>query len=55
MPWSPEVPFNDLPRLPPQNGLDLEPKPVLKTTVEACAALATLAQAGQLLPNLLMS
>lgn len=50
MPWSPEVPFNDLPPLPPA-GLDLEPKPVLKATVEARTALATLAQAGQMLPN----
>lgn len=50
MPWSPDVPFNDLPPLPPA-GLDLEPKPVLKATVEARTALATLAQAGQLLPN----
>lgn len=50
MPWSPEVPFNDLPPLPPAS-LDLEPKPVLKATVEARTALATLAQAGQLLPN----
>jgi Fic family protein len=50
VPWSPDVPFNDLPALPPE-GLDLEPKPVLKATVEARAALATLAQAGQLLPN----
>ena len=50
MPWRPEVPFNALPPLPPE-GLDLEPKPVLKATVEARTALATLAQAGQLLPN----
>jgi Fic family protein len=50
VPWSHEVPFNDLPPLPPV-GLDLEPKPVLKATVEARTALATLAQAGQLLPN----
>lgn len=50
MRWSPEVPFNDLPPLPPA-GLDLEPKPVLKATIEARTALATLAQAGQLLPN----
>jgi Fic family protein len=48
--WSPEVPFNDLPPLPPA-GLDLEPKPVLKATVGARTALASLAQAGQLLPN----
>ncbi|SEF17490.1 Fic family protein [Jiangella alba] len=50
MSWSPDVPFNDLPPLPPA-GLDLEPKPVLKATVEARTALATLAQAGRLLPN----
>lgn len=50
MSWSPEVAFNDLPPLPPA-GLDLEPKSVLKATVEARAALATLSQACQLLPN----
>jgi len=48
--WSPEVPFNDLPALPPA-GIDLEPKHVLKLIVEARTALATLAQASQLLPN----
>lgn len=50
MSWSPEVPFNDLPALPP-GGVDLEPKVVLKAAIEARTALATLAQAGQLLPN----
>lgn len=50
MTWSAEVPFNDLPSVPPE-GIDLEPKIVLKATVEARTALATLAQAGQLLPN----
>lgn len=50
MPWSPDVPHNALPPLPPA-GLDLEPKTVLKATIEARAALATLAQAGRLLPN----
>ena len=50
MSWRPDVPFNDLPPLPPTD-LDLEPKPVLKAAVEARTALATLAQAGQLLPN----
>lgn len=48
--WNPEVPFNDLPPVPPE-GLDLEPKAVLKATVDARSALATLAQAGRLLPN----
>jgi Fic family protein len=50
MNWSPEVPFNDLPPLPP-DGIDLESKAVLKATVEARAELAAVAQAGQLLPN----
>lgn len=50
MSWSPDAPFNELPPLPPA-GCDLEPKPVLKATVEARVALATLAQASQLLPN----
>lgn len=50
MSWHPEIPFNDLPALPPP-GLDLEPKQVLKATIEARTALATLSQAGQLLPN----
>jgi len=48
--WSPDVPFDDLPALPPA-GVDLEPKAVLKATIEARTALATLAQAGQQLPN----
>lgn len=50
MSWSPQTPFNELPPLPPR-GIDLEPKQVLKATVKARTALATLAQAGQLLPN----
>lgn len=55
MPWNPQIPFNELPPLPPA-GLDLEPKAVLKATVDARTALATLAQAGHLLtnPNVLM-
>lgn len=48
--WKPDIPFNDLPPAPPLD-IDLEPKPVLKATIEARTALATLAQAGQLLPN----
>lgn len=50
MVWNPEIPIDDLPELPPV-GLDLEPKEVLKAAIEARAALATLAQAGRLLPN----
>lgn len=50
MSWSPEVPFNDLPALPP-GEVDLEPKVVLKAVIEARTALAALVQAGQLLPN----
>lgn len=50
MGWNPEVPFNDLPPLPPA-GLELEPRPVLKAVIEARAALATVAQAGRLLPH----
>lgn len=50
MAWSPDRPYNDLPALPPA-GVELEPRAVLKATVEARAALATLAQAGQVLPN----
>ncbi len=50
MAWSPDVPYNDLPALPPP-GLDLEPKVVLKAAIEARAALATFAQASHLLPN----
>jgi Fic family protein len=50
MAWNPEIPFNDLPPLPPR-GMDLEPKAILKATIEARTALATLTQAGQSLPN----
>lgn len=50
MPWNPEIPYDDLPALPP-DGLDLEPKSVLKATIEARSALAAVSQAGQLLPN----
>lgn len=50
MSWHAETPFNDLPPLPP-DGIDLEPKVVLKATIEARTALATLAQAARSLPN----
>ncbi|CAM2879135.1 Fic family protein [Skermania piniformis] len=48
--WNPEIPFNALPPLPPKD-IDLEPRQVLKATIDARIALATLAQAGRLLPN----
>ncbi len=50
MSWTPDVPYNLLPPVPPQD-VELEPKSVLKATVEARTALAALSQAGRLLPN----
>ena len=47
--WLPEVPFNDLPPLPPK--VDLETKTVLKHCIPARAALAELKQAAELIPN----
>lgn len=49
MNWSPEVPFNDIPLLPPEN--ELETKPVLKLCIEARSELAELKQAAELIPN----
>jgi Fic family protein len=49
MTWRPDVPYNDLPALPP--AMELEPKVVLKAAIEARTALATLAQAAKMLPN----
>ncbi len=50
MTWRPDTPHNELPALPPRH-LDLEPRAVLKSAIGARTALATLAQAGQMLPN----
>jgi len=47
--WTPELPYTDLPRLPP--AVDLETKAVLKQCVGARAALAALKQAAELIPN----
>lgn len=47
--WSPDKPYNLLPKLPPP--MDLETKAVLKACIEARAALASLKQATALLPN----
>lgn len=45
----PSRPYNDLPPLPP--AADLETRPLLKTCIEARAALAALKQATSHLPN----
>lgn len=47
--WLPDVPFNDIPPLPPE--VDLESKGILKQCIEACAAVADLKQAAELIPN----
>ncbi|MEX2534437.1 MAG: Fic family protein [Trueperaceae bacterium] len=47
--WRPDLPFNDLPRLPPE--AELETKSVLKLCVGARSALAELKRAGELIPN----
>lgn len=50
MSWQPDVPFNNIPMLPP-SGQVLESIEVLKACIPARAALAELKQAGELLPN----
>lgn len=47
--WQREIPYNDLPGLPPRD--ELETRRVLKATIEARASLATLDKAAQLIPN----
>ncbi|KQV06796.1 Fic family protein [Leifsonia sp. Root112D2] len=49
MTWHPNQPYNELPPLPPAG--DIETKSVLKATVEARAALASLDQAARRIPN----
>ena len=49
MTWQPEQPYNDIPPLPPT--VALETPRVLKTCIDARAALAELKQAAELLPN----
>ncbi|MFD2841277.1 Fic family protein [Populibacterium corticicola] len=49
MSWSPEHPFNALPPLPPRG--DVETRAVLKSTIEARAALAELNAAARQLAN----
>jgi Fic family protein len=47
--WRPNLPFNDLPMLPPQ--AELETRAVLKQCITARAALGELKQAANLIPN----
>ena len=47
--WLPDRPYNDLPRLPPRT--EIETRAVLKQCVQARAALASLKQAAELIPN----
>lgn len=46
---NPELPYNDLPGLPPKT--DIETKEILKACIIARAALATLKEAAKLIPN----
>ena len=50
MTWQADLPYNDLPPLPPARQ-QIETVPILKACITARAALAELKQAGQLLPN----
>ncbi len=47
--WRADLPYNDLPPLPPH--VDLETKAVLKRCIPARAALAELKRAAELIPN----
>lgn len=47
--WRPDLPYNDLPLLPP--AIELETRTVLKQCIAARAALAELKQAAELIPN----
>lgn len=49
MTFEPNHPYDDLPRLPPQD--ELETRPILKLCIKAHTALAELRQAGELIPN----
>ncbi|MDY0213778.1 MAG: Fic family protein [Desulfuromonadaceae bacterium] len=50
MDWQPDVPYNNLPLLPPDLE-QVETRPILKACIKARAALAELKQAGALIPN----
>lgn len=47
--WKPDIPYNDLPPLPPKQ--DIESKTILKHCIAARASLARLKQAAELIPN----
>jgi Fic family protein len=47
--WKPDLPFNDLPMLPPT--VELETRAILKACILARAALAELKQAAEMIPN----
>ncbi|CWP25992.1 TPA: protein adenylyltransferase Fic [Neisseria meningitidis] len=47
--WKPNIPYNDLPPLPPKQ--DIESKTILKRCIAARASLARLKQAAELIPN----
>lgn len=47
--WRPDIPYNQLPPLPP--AVDLETKAILKQLIPARAALAELKRAAELIPN----
>ena len=49
MPFDPQLPYNDLPLLPPK--VELETKEILKKAISANTALAELKGAGELIPN----
>ncbi|MHC2999963.1 Fic family protein [Microbacterium sp. HJ5] len=49
MGWSAEVPYNELPSLPPT--AEFETKAVLRATIEARASIAALDQAARRMPN----
>jgi Fic family protein len=49
MTWKPDIPYNDLPPLPP--AVELETRLVLKRCIAARAAVAELKQAAELIPN----
>lgn len=49
MTWSPDVPYNDLPLLPPK--IEFETKAVLRAAIRARAALAALDQAAKRMQN----